>query len=148
MEWVEDLWGKVIGLDTAPLIYYIERKPVYIDMLRPFFQAVDRGEISIVTSVITLTETLVHPLRNGNVDLANRYRDILLHTKGLATLPLSPDIAEEAAQLRALHNIRTPDAIQMATAIKSAASCFLTNDAHLPSSPRLRVLVLNNVRSS
>src|SRR6266571_9184363 len=146
MGWVEDLRGKVIGLDTAPLIYYIERKPVYIEMLRPFFQAVDRGEISIVTSVITLTETLVHPLRNGNKDLANQYRDILFRTKGLTTLPLSPDIAEEAAQLRALHNIRTPDAIQMATAIKGAALFFLTNDAGLPSSPRLQVLVLNNLR--
>jgi predicted nucleic acid-binding protein len=147
MGWVEDLRGKVVGLDTAPLIYYIERKPVYIDMLRPFFQAVDRGEISIVTSVITLTETLVHPLRNGNKDLANRYRDILFRSNGLTTLPLSPDIAEEAAQLRALHNIRTPDAIQMATAIKGRASFFLTNDTCLPSSPRLQVLVLNNLRS-
>ena len=30
MGWVEDLQGKVIGLDTAALIYYIEGKPVYI----------------------------------------------------------------------------------------------------------------------
>ncbi len=148
MGWVEDLRGMVIGLDTAPLIYYIERKPVYVDILRPFFQVVDRGEISVVTSVITLTETLVHPLRNGNKDLANRYRDILFCTKGLATLPLSPDITEEAAQLRALNNIRTPDAIQMATAIKGAASFFLTNDARLPSSPKLKVLVVDNIRSS
>lgn len=86
-------------------------------------------------------------IRNGNKDLADRYRDILLRTKGLATLPLSSDIAEEAAQLRALYNIRTPDAVQMATAIKAAAPCFLTNDARLPSSPRLQVLILNNLRS-
>jgi predicted nucleic acid-binding protein len=147
MEWVEDLRGKVIGLDTAPLIYYIEQKPVYVDLLRPFFQAVDDGEISIVTSVITLTETLVHPLRTGNKDLADQYRDILFHTKGLTTLSLSPDIAEEAAQLRALHNVRTPDSIQMATAIKAGAPFFLTNDVRLPSSPRLQVLILNNLRS-
>lgn len=147
MGWIEDLRGKVIGLDTAPLIYYLERNPVYVDILRPCFQAVDRGEISIVTSVITLTETLVHPLRSGNKDLADRYRDILFHTKGLTTLSLSPDIAEEAALLRALHNVRTPDAIQMATAIKAGAPFFLTNDVRLPSSPRLQVLTLNNLRS-
>jgi len=47
-----------------------------------------------------------------------------------------------------LHNIRTPDAIQMATAIKGEAPFFLTNDTRLPSSPRLQVLVLNNLRSS
>jgi predicted nucleic acid-binding protein len=145
--WIEDLRGKVVGLDTAPLIYYIERNSLYIDRLRPFFQAVDRGEISIVTSIITLTETLVHPLRNGNTDLADRYRDMLLHTKGLTTLQLSADIAEEAAQLRASHNIRTPDSIQMATAIKAGVPFFLTNDTCLPSSPRLQVLILNNLTS-
>ncbi len=148
MGWIEDLQGKVVGLDTAPLIYYIERNSLYVDRLRPFFQAVDRGEISVVTSIITLTETLVHPLRNGKKDLADRYRNILLHTKGLTTLLLSADIAEEAAQLRALYNIRTPDSIQMATAIKAGATFFLTNDTRLPSSPRLQVLILNNLTSS
>ncbi len=148
MGWVEDLRGQVVGLDTSPLIYYIEKNPIYIDTVAPFFQAVDRGEISIVTSVVTLLETLVHPLRNGDANLAKQYRDILLYTKGLTTILLSQEIAEEAAQLRALHNIRTPDAIQMATAIKSDALCFLTNDVRLPSTAQLQVLVLNELRSS
>jgi hypothetical protein len=50
--------------------------------------------------------------------------------------------------LRAFHNIRTPDAIQMATAIKSAAPFFLTNDIHLPSSSKLQILVVNNLSRS
>jgi hypothetical protein len=37
MGWVDDLRGKVIGLDTAPFIYYIERHASYIDVLRLFF---------------------------------------------------------------------------------------------------------------
>jgi len=38
MGWVEELHGKLVGLDTAPLIYYIEDRPVYADMLEPFFK--------------------------------------------------------------------------------------------------------------
>jgi hypothetical protein len=36
-----------------------------------------------VTSTLTLTEVLVHPLRSGNVELAGQYRDILLDQENL-----------------------------------------------------------------
>ena len=147
MGWVEELRGKVVGLDTSPFIYYIEKNPFYVDMLRPFFQLVDRGEVSIVTSVVTLLETLVHPCRHKNVTLADQYRDILLNTRGLRTIELSKNIAEEAAQLKAIYNIRTPDSIHMATAINQEASFFLTNDMRLPSLPHLKVLTLDEIKT-
>jgi hypothetical protein len=56
------------------------------------------------------------------------------------------DIAEEAARLRAFHNIRTPDSIQMATAIIGKASFFLTNDIRLPSLPNLKILLLDDLK--
>ena len=37
MGWVEDLRGTTVGLDTAPLIFYIEDHPTYADLLAPFF---------------------------------------------------------------------------------------------------------------
>ncbi len=43
MGWVEDLRGKTVGLDTAPLIYYIEDHPIYAELLAPFFAAVAAG---------------------------------------------------------------------------------------------------------
>jgi predicted nucleic acid-binding protein len=39
--------------------------------------------------------------------------------------------------------LRTPDAIQVATAIQSGASHFLTNDAALAQIPGISVLVLD-----
>ena len=116
-------------------------------MIRPFFEALDRGEFSVVTSVVTLLEVLVHPLQHGETRLAQEYRDILLNTEGLTSIALSPEIAEEAARLRASQNIRTPDAIQMATASHAGASFFLTNDMRLPSLPRLKVLVLDKLKA-
>ena len=63
MEWVTGLRGAVVGLDTAPLIYYIEENPDYLSVVQPFFEAMDRGEFHVVTSAVTLLEVLVHPLR-------------------------------------------------------------------------------------
>jgi len=147
VEWIAALRGEVVGLDTTPLIYFIEENPAYLETVRPFFEAMDRGEFSVVTSVVTLLEVLVHPFRNGDAQLARQYRDILLNAEGLTTILLSQGVAEDAARLRAAHNIRTPDAIQMATAIHEGASFFLTNDARLPSLPRLKVLVLDELKA-
>jgi predicted nucleic acid-binding protein len=146
MEWIAQLQGYVVGLDSAPLIYFIEQNPTYLEMIRLFLRALNQGEFRVVTSVITLPEVLVYPLRQGNTTLAQQYRDILFNAEGLTTIQVSPDIAEVAAQLRAIHNLRTPDAVQMATAICEGASFFLTNDARLPSLPGLEVLVLEELR--
>ncbi|MBW4561641.1 MAG: PIN domain-containing protein [Mojavia pulchra JT2-VF2] len=142
MEWLAQLQGQIVGLDTAPLIYLIEENPNYLEVTNAFFEAMFRGEFTVVTSVITISEVLVYPLRQRNIELAQQYRDILFNSQGLTTIEVVPDIAETAAQLRADYNLRTPDAIQIATAIRGGASFFLTNDARLPSLPGLSVLVL------
>jgi predicted nucleic acid-binding protein len=66
VEWLKPLYGHIVGLDSAPLIYFIEKHPAYLPLIRPFFEAVERGQIQVVTSTLTLTEVLIHPLRHGN----------------------------------------------------------------------------------
>jgi predicted nucleic acid-binding protein len=145
MGWVESLHGKIVALDTTPLIYFIEEHPTYSKVVEPFFQAVEHGDITVVTSIVTLLEALVHPIKNANEELAQKYRELLFNSEGLTTITLSQEIAEEAARLRAFHNIRTPDSIQMATAIIGGASFFLTNDMRLPSLSTLSTLILDNL---
>ncbi len=147
MGWVESLQGTVVGLDTSPIIYYIEEKAAYVKVVDPFFEAIRRGEISVVTSVISLLEVLVYPMETRDLELAQRYRNILLRSRGLRIVDTNQEIAEEAARLRAFHNIRTPDSIQMATAIKMNATYFLTNDLKLPSLPELKVLKLDELKT-
>lgn len=142
MGWIDDLQGRTVGLDTAPLIYFIEEDPAYIETVRLFFEAMDRGDILAVTSTVTLLEVLVHPLRDNNRELAIEYRDILLNSR-LITLEVSNAIAEQAAQLRAAHNIRTPDAIQISAALSAGATHFFTNDVRLPEIPSMRVLTID-----
>ena len=145
MGWVDALHGRIVGLDTAPLIYFIEENPTYLKTVDPFFEAMARGDFTVVTSVITLLEVLIHPFRQGNDRLIDLYRGTLLGSENLTTLYISHEIAEEAARLRAAHNIQTPDSLQLATAAHYGASFFLTNDRRLPSLPGLDVLVLDEL---
>ena len=145
MEWIEALRGSIVGLDTGPLIYYIEEHPAFLAKIRPFFEAAERNEFRIVTSFVTLIEVLIRPLREGRPELAEEYRNILLQSPALTAIALDEGIAEEAAGLRARHNLRTPDAIQLATAIRSGASWFLTNDAALANLSEIPVLVLKQL---
>ena len=145
MEWLTQLQAQVIGLDTAPLIYFIEQNEKYIQLVDSFFQGMSQGQFQVVTSTLTLTEVLVHPIRAGNLELAEQYRDIILAQENLATLPVSVEIAQIAARSRAGQNLRTPDAIQIATAMEGGAGFFLTNDVRLAAVPDLKVLVLDTL---
>lgn len=146
MGWIDSLRGSVVGFDTMSLIYFMEEHPTYSKVVDPFFEAIERGEFTVSTSMITLLEVLVRPIRSGDTKLVQKYRDILFNMDGLSIVPLDQPIAEEAARLRAFHNIRTPDSIQMATAIIGGATFFLTNDTRLPSLPGLKTLILDNLK--
>ena len=135
----------MIGLDTSPLIYFIEEHPQYLPIGSLFFQADDRNEIQVVTSTVSITKVLIRPFRDGESELALRYQDILVNSRGVSCIPVSEAISVEAARLRAENRIRTPDSLQLATAIVYGADAFLTNDTNLPDIPNLQVLVLDRL---
>ena len=145
MGWVSRLHGRAVGLDTAPLIFYIEENPDYIDLVDAFFDDLIEGKFEVVTSTITLLEVLVHPIRNADEALAGQYNDILLSSPHMTTLPVSFATAETAVELRAQHNLKTPDAIQLATALNAGAEFFLTNDRDFPEIAELEVLKLREL---
>jgi len=61
---------------------------------------------------------------------------------------IDSETAKVAADLRARYNLRTPDALQLATAIKAGCDAFLTNDATLKKVTELKVLVLSELQLS
>ena len=73
MGWIDDLQGKTVCVDTSPLIFFIEEHSKYGPVLDPFFEAVSRGEIQLITSTVALLEVLVHPIRHNDEPLAQHY---------------------------------------------------------------------------
>lgn len=49
MEWIEELHGEVVGLDTSPFFYFIEENRTYLDTVRPFFEGLNENKFRAVT---------------------------------------------------------------------------------------------------
>lgn len=141
---IDELGPGPVALDSAIFIYFIEENERYLALLEPLFEAVDAGRVAAITSTLTLLETLVVPLRRGRPDLARRYEELLVHGRGLTLVPFDLDLLRAAAALRARHNLRTPDALQIAAAFALGATAFLTNDRRLPQLAGLRILQLDD----
>ena len=116
-------------------------------LVTQIFQAIATARCIGITSVITLGEVLVQPLIRGDTRLQTEYRDLLLHSETLQTLPIDSLAAEAAAGLRAPYRIRMPDALQIAIALGAGCEAFLTNDTAVRRVTELRVLVLDELES-
>jgi predicted nucleic acid-binding protein len=139
---ITDFYQKRIFLDTAPLIYFIEGHSTYQDKLMAYFTSNDNGDFIFITSSITLLEVLVKPLKEGKSKLVTQYKTILLNAEGIQIFEISNEVAERAAQLRAKYGLRTPDALQIATALEYRADYFLTNDHRLNSVTEISTVTL------
>ena len=72
-------------LDTAPVIYLVEKNPAYLAVVRDVFAAIDQGQVGAVTSPVTLAECLVHPLRLNLPQLQQTFLNVVV--SGLHTTP-------------------------------------------------------------
>jgi predicted nucleic acid-binding protein len=133
-----------IALDTAPFIYFIEEHPDFLPVVAPLFEEVAAGRREIVTSAVTLLEVLVVPYRIGNLPIAERFEALLTKSRGLHLVEIDRQQLRAAAQLRALYNIRTPDALQLSAAMSRRCRFFVTGDRKLPDLPNLRILQLHD----
>jgi hypothetical protein len=52
-----------LGIDTAPIIYFVEANPIYDARVTAVFDLVAAGAITGISSVISLTKVLVLPYR-------------------------------------------------------------------------------------
>jgi predicted nucleic acid-binding protein len=136
---------RLIYVESAPLIYYIEENPTYVSRIDTIIEAIENTPIEAVSSVITLTEVLIHPLILGKTKIEQEYRDILINSGQFRLLPVTQNIADSAADLRARYNLRTPDALHIATAIDAGCDAFLTNDNGLKRVAEITVLVLDDL---
>lgn len=134
-----------IYIETAPLIYYVEENPRYLAPMDTIINAIEQSNLVAMSSVITLTEVLSHPIKLGNHRLEQQYQDILVNGESFQLISVNIQIAQEAARLRARYGLRTPDAIHVASALYAQCQAFLTNDKAITKVNELRVLLLDEL---
>ena len=120
--------GDIIFFDTAPFIYFFERHPDYFPAMEALFNQLYAVGAQAITSIVTYIELTTHPARLGQEKIVRKYRDYLSNSENLSLFPLDMNIADHAVALRARYNFKTPDAIQLGTALACGADCVVTND--------------------
>ena len=132
-------------LEESP-IYYIETNPTYIHRMDAIIDTIENSPIESISSVITLTEVLIHPKKLKNSQLEMQYRKMLTANSDLQLIPVTSQIADSAADLRARYGLRTPDALHVATALDAQCDIFLTNDKGIKRVTELTVRVLDELK--
>ena len=144
MSLVEQLNGvHNIFLDTAPVIYFAERHPLFASPLQQLFEMLDGGKLTAVVSPITLAECLVLPYKLGRSDVVQIFTNLLMNSDNIWLCPLDETTAAKAAELRARYNLTLTDAFQVALAIQTGCETFLTNDLALKRVREIRVMVIS-----
>jgi predicted nucleic acid-binding protein len=131
-------------LDTSPFIYHLDAHPQYGSVSGEVFVWIERRGRA-VTSTITMTELLVYPYRKDDIDSVNSIYALTSTYPNLSWVPVTLALADNAARLRAKYGLRTPDALQVATAIAGSATGFIGNDRAFQRVTELEILLLDAV---
>ncbi len=136
--------GKLAFLDTNIFIYLIEENPSYLNQVYKLLEFLEKNKYEIVTSTLTLGEILTKPYKDNRMDLVKRYK---LFFSEMKLIELNSEIASLFAKVRADYKIKTPDAVQLASAVYAKANLFVTNDDRLSrfESEECRVVLLGEV---
>ncbi|MEI8145039.1 MAG: PIN domain-containing protein [Alphaproteobacteria bacterium] len=126
--------------DANVFIMALESRPDVENPAAALLTAAADERLTLVTSAVTLAETLVMPLRFNEPETVETYRLILSGGYGgVSVRPVSPEVLEQAASLRAKHHgLGLPDALHLATALVARVRLFVSNDRALPRPTGLR----------
>ena len=117
-----------IALDTNVFIYQLEANSRYLGLTDHIFSWLERPGSQAVTSTLTMMELLVHPYRELDDPRVDEFYGLLSTYPNLDWIAPDLEIADLAARIRARHRLRSPDALQAATAAYAEVTGLITND--------------------
>ena len=120
----------ILFLDSNVLIYLIEGDALLVAQVQQTikYHIALHPEIIIAVSSLALLECRVHPLRNNDSSLLERY-DVFFSRDGLLIVDLSRNVVDIATRIRSDYGLKTPDALQAACCLSlQIEHIFLTED--------------------
>jgi predicted nucleic acid-binding protein len=120
--------GKTAFLDTNLFIYLIEENPRYLGQVHKVLDHLDAQGYEVITSTLTLGEILTRPYMENRYDLVEEYERFFSR---ISLIELNSTIASLFAKYRAKYRVKTPDAVQLASAVYAGADWFVSNDEQL-----------------
>lgn len=117
-----------IVIDTSVLIAYLDGGEAFSPAATILLdQLVAGGSHPATVSAVTVTECMVRPYRASSSAVVTA-ATFLGHFPNLRVRPIDHEVAMEAARVRALTGLRTPDALVIATALVEGIATLVTGD--------------------
>jgi predicted nucleic acid-binding protein len=132
-----------VYFDANVFIYVLTRHERHGLTCLRLLQACAEQAVVGMTGHATLAGLLVKPLRLNDALGVADVRQLVSEDSGVQLLDHSGICFEQAAQLRARHNLKMIDALHLATAIHAGASSFVSNDFQFPPVPGLECVRLD-----
>lgn len=134
----------IIFLDANIIIYRVEAVEPFNKRVLDVLQELDAQYpyAGFAVSRLSMLECLVKPLRDQNPAEIARYRSFFA-SGGLQIIEVSALVIETATLIRSRHGLRTPDAIQAASALSIREPVILlTGDKQFGKVPGLDVQLM------
>lgn len=127
-------------LDACTFIYLIESQEQLGKKTRLLITEALQNKAQLMVSRLSFLECRVLPLKIKDDDLLLRYNKFFT-LSGLHVIELTEEVINLATDLRASYSnaLRTPDALQLACALKANANQFLTGDKKLSALQEIEV---------
>lgn len=131
-------------LDACTIIYLIESQEQLGHNTRTIITEALQNKAQLVVSRLSFLECRVLPLKTKDDDLILRYNHFFT-LPDLEVIELTEDVINLATDLRAnyTNSLRTPDAIQVACALKASANTFFTGDKKLGSIQEIDIFIIS-----
>lgn len=121
--------ARTITVDTNCCIYFLERKALSV---QPFadhvFELAGGRRAAVELPGIARLELMVGPLRSGDAPYMLRVRRLIERIPGVRNVDITEDVLLAAAAIRASVNLRTPDALVVASALVGRSDVIVGND--------------------
>jgi predicted nucleic acid-binding protein len=137
--------GDSLFLDTAPLVYFWEKRDPYYEKMVSLFDQVYALGLQCTVSLLTYTEVINFPLKNRKPRLAAKYRDYLTNSANINLYPFNLLVADKTAFFMAKYDLKMESATQLATAAICGADYVLTNNRDWQKVKSLRILTVGDL---
>lgn len=133
-----------IALDSVCFIYHIEENKRYVPLTQIIFEnLLPKGVVRAFFSTLVLTEILTRPIAEKRQELVFAYKSLIASFPHTKLIPLDEENAQKAAFFRAKYQLRTPDAIHIATAYQAGADAVICNDTKWKKVKEIPVITLD-----
>ena len=135
--------SKIYFVDSNIFIYALEASGEEGGSALQFFKEIKNKNPRVFTSVVTISEVMIKVFERKLDEKIDDYLGFISGNGAISIVEISRSTAILAAKLRAEHRFKTPDAMQIASALLCNANEFVTADRGFPK--KIEKMLVRNI---